>query len=455
MRAFTATPKKVHFSRQVNKRRSPVRPVTVRKLSCSSYSISRSPHSQTRLTYRTTPSHSFTHTRLFATSAEETSNLRRWKESGGSHGSPDQWKWTLNWNEVDENILIGSCPRATIDIDTIADVTGANAILSVQSDLCLDALQIDYPKLRDHGLMRGVLMSRVPIRDFDHEDQSLMLPEAVKTLALLVALNYRVYVHCTAGINRASLTVLGYLTFVKGADLNSAMEQIKKARPQANPYIDCWKTVKTRLLEGRQAEVVNLSRKFFLNNKKDSAMDSLANWVAAEDLVIKETFRRLLSSTLNTISSITDLKADALCSVCVSAQEIDQANREIEDLKYELSMQRKRLDEAMDALEMQKLEHEQQTSAIDELNGFDEINMTNVYEELLKSKTEVGELKDSIKKIARVTTEALSMVSIDPFDDDEVVVDNEEDEEEEEIFEEENLLEEATEVMEIEDDVVQ
>ena len=46
--------------------------------------------------------------------------------------------------------------------------------------------------------------------------QALMLPEAVRMLyALKHALGKRVYVHCTAGINRATLTVVGYLTFVQ------------------------------------------------------------------------------------------------------------------------------------------------------------------------------------------------------------------------------------------------
>jgi protein-tyrosine phosphatase len=37
----------------------------------------------------------------------------------------------------------------------------------------------------------------------------------IRKLALLLAMGKRVYVHCTAGINRATLTVVGYLTFVK------------------------------------------------------------------------------------------------------------------------------------------------------------------------------------------------------------------------------------------------
>jgi hypothetical protein len=37
----------------------------------------------------------------------------------------------------------------------------------------------------------------------------------IRKLAVLVAMGKRVYVHCTAGINRATLTVVGYLTFVE------------------------------------------------------------------------------------------------------------------------------------------------------------------------------------------------------------------------------------------------
>lgn len=48
-----------------------------------------------------------------------------------------------------------------------------------------------------------------------HGMQALMLPEAVRLLDLLVTNGKRVYVHCTAGINRATLTTVGYLTFVK------------------------------------------------------------------------------------------------------------------------------------------------------------------------------------------------------------------------------------------------
>ena len=45
--------------------------------------------------------------------------------------------------------------------------------------------------------------------------QAQMLGEAVRQLAVLLALGSRVYVHCTAGINRANLVVVAYLTNVE------------------------------------------------------------------------------------------------------------------------------------------------------------------------------------------------------------------------------------------------
>jgi hypothetical protein len=43
------------------------------------------------------------------------------------------------------------------------------------------------------------------------------------------------YVHCTAGINRANLAVLGYFTFVEGMPLDEALALIRTSRPQVIP----------------------------------------------------------------------------------------------------------------------------------------------------------------------------------------------------------------------------
>ncbi len=265
--------------------------------------------------------------------AEEEANKKRWEESGNNEGHVDEWcvqmtrddngnytwhthkkpsprRWTLNWDRITDHIVVGSCPRSVGDIDTIATQSGCDAILCLQCDLCHDALSIDWPTLRTRAIAHNVVMTRVAVRDFDHNDQALMLPEAVKMLHVLLAMGKRVYVHCTAGINRATLTVVGYLTFVHGMHLDGALALVKGARSQAHPYVDCWKTVRARLLAGRQEEVRALARSLAGsrgNAAEDgvrSSDDRMDDWITAEETLIREQFRRQMEAVLSLTSSL-------------------------------------------------------------------------------------------------------------------------------------------------------
>jgi hypothetical protein len=66
-------------------------------------------------------------------------------------------------------------------------------------------------------------------------DMRRRLPDAIATLAQLRAQGHRTYVHCTAGLGRAPLTVLGYLTLVEGDTAAQAMHRILAGRPGAVP----------------------------------------------------------------------------------------------------------------------------------------------------------------------------------------------------------------------------
>ena len=268
-----------------------------------------------------------------------------------SQGSADQWRWTLNWDEIDANIVVGSCPRTASDVATLASPAGPRptAILCLQSDLCWDALSIDGVGVIAAARAAGILHARVAVRDFDHADQALMLPEAVRLLATLVAAGHRVYVHCTAGINRATLTVVGYYTFVGGVPLNSALKKVRTARPQAHPYVDCWRTVRGRLLEGRGEEVAGRARAIYqareMARASSSSSDSdgeppssstrpsiipsaviswasydsdgggqvhdqsAADWGAAETALIREGFARSIECNLSLLASLAAVEA--------------------------------------------------------------------------------------------------------------------------------------------------
>ena len=191
---------------------------------------------------------------------------KRPPRGGDPPPSSGGWEWTLNWDPIclDENgaarldpsdaelrdasIIIGSCPRTPEDVDRLVDEAGVEAIVCLQCALCHGALKIDWDPIKKRALERGVLIVRVSVRDFDRLDQAKMLPEMVRKLALFQAMGKRTYVHCTAGINRASLTVLGYLTFVKGASYDDALAAVRECRPQANPYAVSWNIARARLL---------------------------------------------------------------------------------------------------------------------------------------------------------------------------------------------------------------
>ena len=180
--------------------------------------------------------------------AEHEANEKRRAESGDSTSgiSGDAWRWSLNWDVLEGGalaggppIIIGSCPRSPGDVERIAAESGADAILCLQSPVCHEALGIAYAPIRARALELGMLPVHCPMLDFSHSEQSALLPEAVRALAALRALGKTVYVHCTAGINRATLTTVGYLSFVLGEEPEAAAAAVRAARPQAHPYMDC------------------------------------------------------------------------------------------------------------------------------------------------------------------------------------------------------------------------
>ncbi|MFZ0257152.1 MAG: dual specificity protein phosphatase family protein [Gammaproteobacteria bacterium] len=197
------------------------------------------------------------------------------------------WAWTLNWSEIREDILVGSCPMTAEDIDRIRRQTRATAILSIQSDQCRAAFDINYEKHQSHAARCGLVLVNAPMRDFDPAHQRQRLADAVRALHRLLDAKHRVYVHCTAGINRAPLTVLTYLTFVEGMTIEEAMRLIHDARPEAapywEPYHNCWQDL---VAENRDA----IERRASELSQQSPANTPEANWLQAEKDVIRSAF---------------------------------------------------------------------------------------------------------------------------------------------------------------------
>lgn len=197
------------------------------------------------------------------------------------------WELTLNWDEIRSDLIIGSCPLTHEDVDTILAATGANALLSLQSDDCRTALSIDYAAQRAHGERHGVAMVNAPMLDFDPPDQRRNLPGAVRTLSSLLTGGRKVYVHCTAGVNRSPLVVMAYLSFVEMVSADEALAFIRQSRPSADPSWEAYIGCREDLIESLSRHVH--VRAYYLAQQHADA-DPVRNWHRAEQDVIRQAF---------------------------------------------------------------------------------------------------------------------------------------------------------------------
>ena len=195
------------------------------------------------------------------------------------------WNWRLNWNVVRHDLIVGSCPREPSDLDALRVETRVSAVLSLQHDECLEKQGIDYPRQVRYGRRIGLTMERYPLRDFDPADQRRGLPAAVRGLWGLLRQGHRVYVHCTAGINRSPLVVLAYLTLVEGASLEEAMTLLVRARPEVCPTWEAYHGCRQELTARHKDRIRQRAFEFSQRQPEPSALD---HWLQAERAIGRE-----------------------------------------------------------------------------------------------------------------------------------------------------------------------
>ena len=194
------------------------------------------------------------------------------------------WIWSLNWGQITDSILIGTCPMAPKDLRRIHSEARVSGVLCLQHDDCLAYWGIDYEMMYRAGTKLGLTMERCPIRDFDAVDLRRRLPSAISTLADMLRHGHPVYVHCTAGMGRAPVVVLGYLTLVEGYSPDDAIRLILAGRPGSAPaweaYYGCCDdlaTIYRQAIERRAYELYELS---FNDN-------AVADWFQAQAEIMR------------------------------------------------------------------------------------------------------------------------------------------------------------------------
>jgi hypothetical protein len=204
------------------------------------------------------------------------------------------WSWSLDWAEVSTKLLVGSCPMRPADVRRIHRESGASAMLSLQHDDCLAYWGIDYAAMVAAGKRCGMTMRRCPMRDFDIEDQRRRLAAAIAVLNRLQRRGHRTYVHCTAGLGRSPLTVLGYLTFVQGMPVAQALESIRRVRPGSVPSLEALYGCRDALLQDRHEPVTDRAYALYLRGVPGPAE---RHWHLAQQQLLQELFSQAEDET--------------------------------------------------------------------------------------------------------------------------------------------------------------
>lgn len=140
---------------------------------------------------------------------------------------------TLSCDEVTDGVIVGTYPQTPEDIHHLKDELRVTAVLSLQDDSDLEALGVRWDLFQRAYQASGVVAVREPVKDFSPKALNERLSACVMALEQLVAAGHRVYVHCTAGINRSPTVVIAWLHVCRGLPVAEAAATVTERRA-------CW-----------------------------------------------------------------------------------------------------------------------------------------------------------------------------------------------------------------------
>ena len=156
----------------------------------------------------------------------------------------------LDCNEIIQDRLWVGCFIRAEEVRALR-MLGITTVISLQSDRDLDDYNISMKKLLKAYELAEIELRRVPTEDFDKEALCANLPQAVGELESALAPRWaKVYVHCTAGINRGPTLAAAYLMKIRGLSAREAYDCITGKR-HCNPYLDTLEAYEATLKRGQ------------------------------------------------------------------------------------------------------------------------------------------------------------------------------------------------------------
>ncbi len=142
----------------------------------------------------------------------------------------------MEYAQVTARLYIGSCPDMVADIETLEKILAITAVLNLQTDEDMAAVNLNWPPLESHYRTCSVHLHRMPMK----EEQAVIrekLCACVEALDGLVAAGNTVYLYCTSGIGRAPTVAIGYLYRCLGWQMDAAIRYVKQVR-RCSPHLE-------------------------------------------------------------------------------------------------------------------------------------------------------------------------------------------------------------------------
>ena len=137
---------------------------------------------------------------------------------------------------VPERLWVGAYPQ-TGDMRDFRRMA-ISTVVSLQDQRDMASLGISLKKMSGAYLQAGIEFRQVEVRDFDKTDLLEKLSRCVEELeAALAPRSARVYLHCTAGLNRAPTAAAAYLMRAQKMSARQAYDYIV-ARRYCRPHLD-------------------------------------------------------------------------------------------------------------------------------------------------------------------------------------------------------------------------
>ena len=132
-------------------------------------------------------------------------------------------------------LVIGEYPNPS-DAGWLRSTHAITSVVCLQDDADLAGKRLDPGVLRHAYAAHDIRFHHTPVPDGDLRAFAARLDGIVRLLGDLVSSGERVYLHCSAGMNRAPTVAIAYLHTHRGFALREARDLVKQLRPCV-PYM--------------------------------------------------------------------------------------------------------------------------------------------------------------------------------------------------------------------------